>query len=50
MIVDVRTPESVYITINGYVYYIDDSTDEQIMERWRENEEEQDEVCVVSHP
>ena len=50
MIVDVRTPESVYITINGYVYYIDDSTGEQIMERWLENEEEQDEVCMVSHP
>jgi len=50
MIVDVRTPESVYITINGYVYYIDDSTGEQIMERWHENEEEQDEVCMVSHP
>ena len=50
MIVDVRTPESVYITINGYVYYIDDSTDEQIMERWREDEEGKDEVGVVSYP
>ena len=50
MIVDVRTPESVYITINGYVYNIDESTGEQIMERWREDEEEKDEVGVVSYP
>ena len=50
MIVDVRTPESVYITINGYVYYIDDSTGEQIMEKWSEDEKGKDEVGVVSHP
>ena len=40
MKIDVRTNECVYITINGYVYYIDDSTGEQIIERWEEGEEE----------
>ena len=32
MIIDVRSKESVYITINGVTYYIDDSTNEQIVE------------------
>ena len=27
---------AVYITINGRVYYIDDSTNEQIVSRWPE--------------
>jgi len=36
MKIDKRSEESVYITINGWVYYIDDSTDEQIMDKWRE--------------
>ena len=35
MKVDVRSEESVYIEINGWVYYIDDSTGEQIMKKWR---------------
>ena len=36
MKIDKRSEESVYITINGWVYYIDDSTGEQIMDKWRE--------------
>ena len=36
MIIDVRSEESIYITINGVVYYIDDSTGEQIMKKWKE--------------
>ena len=28
----------VYITINGRVYYIDDSTNEQIVSRWPEGD------------
>ena len=35
MIIDVRSKESVYITINGTVYYIDDSTGECIMQKWK---------------
>jgi len=35
MIIDVRSKESVYITINGVTYYIDDSTDEQIVELYK---------------
>ena len=34
MKIDKRSEESVYITINGWVYYIDDSTGEQIMDKW----------------
>jgi len=34
MIIDVRTKDCLYITIGENVYYIDDSTDEQIMEKW----------------
>lgn len=34
MIIDIRGKNCVYITINGIVYYIDDSTGEQILEKW----------------
>ena len=34
--IDIRSSESLYITLNGWVYYIDDSTDEQIIEKWEE--------------
>ena len=37
MKIDGGSNESVYITINGWVYYIDDSTGEQIIEKWRKN-------------
>jgi len=32
--IDVRSNKSLYITIGDYVYYIDDSTNEQIIEKW----------------
>jgi len=35
MKIDVRSKDSVYIEINGYTYYIDDSTNEQIMEKYK---------------
>ena len=34
MKIDKRNDEVVYIEINGWTYYIDDSTDEKIVERW----------------
>ncbi len=34
MILDVRTEDCLYVTIGNTVYYIDDSTNEQIMEKW----------------
>jgi len=36
MKIDVRSAESVFITIKGITYYIDDSTDEQIVEVYKE--------------
>ena len=39
MIIDVRTGDCLYVTINGWVYYIDDSTNEQIIEKWSEEEQ-----------
>lgn len=38
MKIDKRTDEVVYITINGWTYYIDDSTGEKIAERWPEGD------------
>ncbi len=35
MKIDVRTEECLYIEINGWIYYIDDSTGERIMKKWR---------------
>ena len=34
MIIDIRSETSLYIEINKHVFYIDDSTDEQIMDCW----------------
>ena len=39
MKIDVRSEESLYITINGWTYYIDDSTDEQIITKWKDGDE-----------
>jgi len=39
MKIDVRSKESVYITINEVTYYIDDSTNEQIVEIYAEGGE-----------
>ena len=36
MKIEVRSENCVYITINGVVYYIDDSTGEQIFQKWKE--------------
>tara|TARA_R100000951_G_C2515049_1_gene141593 strand:+ start:306 stop:524 length:219 start_codon:yes stop_codon:yes gene_type:complete len=36
MKIDVRSAESVFITIKGITYYIDDSTGEQIVEVYKE--------------
>ena len=36
MKIDQRSKESVYITMNGWVYYIDDSTGEKIITKWKE--------------
>ena len=40
MIIDVRTNEVVYITINDEVIYIDDSTEELIIDTWKVGGEE----------
>jgi len=39
MIIDTRSEHSVYITIGKWVYYIDDSTGEQIIEKWKLEDE-----------
>jgi len=38
MRIDVVGDNTVYININGYTYYIDDSTNEQLLEKWKEEE------------
>ena len=40
MKIDIRSNNSLYIEINGWTYYIDDSTDEQIVDKWITGEEE----------
>lgn len=32
--IDVRSPKSAYITIGEWVVYVDDSTNERIIEQW----------------
>ena len=38
MRIDVVDDNVVYLNINGYTYYIDDSTNEQIMKKYKEKE------------
>jgi hypothetical protein len=37
MKIDIRTKECCYIELNDYVYYIDDSTGEQIVHKWHKD-------------
>ncbi len=39
MKIDKRSERSVYITIGDWVYYIDDSTNEQITDKWHVSEQ-----------
>lgn len=34
MKIDIRTKDCCYIELNDYIYYIDDSTGEQIVHKW----------------
>jgi|TARA_B110000305_G_scaffold116288_1_gene130638 hypothetical protein len=36
MKIDIRSDNSLFIELNGYTYYIDDSTNEQIIEKYEE--------------
>jgi hypothetical protein len=38
MEIDKRNDEVVYIKLNGWTYYIDDSTREKIVQRWPEKD------------
>lgn len=38
MQIDVKSDTSVYIEINGWIYYIDDSTNNQICLTWEKND------------
>ena len=39
MEIDKRSDESVDITLGEWVFYIDNSTDEQIMEKWKKDDQ-----------
>lgn len=38
MKIETISKDAVYIQINDYIYYIDDSTNEQIMDKWSTQE------------
>ena len=38
MEIDVRSKQCVYIKIDDYTFYIDNSTNEQIMNFWHQND------------
>lgn len=38
MKIEITSKDSVYIQINEHIYYIDDSTNEQIMDKWSTQE------------
>ena len=43
MKLDIRTERSLYVEIGDHTYYIDDSTDEQIISKWKTNLNNKDE-------
>lgn len=43
MKIDIRTDRSLYVEIGDHTYYIDDSTDEQIISKWKTNLNNKDE-------
>ncbi len=43
MKIDIKTDRSLYIEIGDHTYYIDDSTDEQIISKWKTNLNNKDE-------
>ena len=49
MRIDVVDDNAVYINLNGYTYYIDDSTGEQIMKKYKD-EREWDNLSIVRVP
>jgi len=49
MRIDVVAEETVYINLNGWTYYIDDSTGEQLLEKYR-TEKEWDILSIVRVP
>jgi hypothetical protein len=38
--IEIHSPRVLYIRIADYIYYIDDSTGEQLMDYWHESEQE----------
>lgn len=40
MKIDIRSKNSLYIKLNGWTYYIDDSTKEQMIHKWNEDMDE----------
>ena len=34
MKIDIRAKDCLYIELNGWTYYIDDSTNDQIVDKW----------------
>ena len=38
MRIDVVGDNTVHININGYTYYIDDSTNEQLLKKWKDGD------------
>ena len=39
--VDIRSKNSAYITIGKWIIYVDDSTGEQFIDSWEENEKKE---------
>jgi hypothetical protein len=38
--ITIQSPGSLYIHLNDYVYYIDDTTKEQFIAKWNKNDQE----------
>ena len=49
MKIEQKSNDCVYITKNGWVYYIDDSTDEQIIEKWKNEYTQADYLKLIKY-
>ena len=41
MEIDIRSSQSLFVELDGWIYYIDNSTDEQIVDKWKKDSEDE---------
>ena len=46
MNIDIRSPQSMYVEMDEWTFYIDNSTGEQIVEKWKNDKSKKTQTCL----